>query len=162
MLTSSSSSSPSSFQITETRARYDAAKKTLAEKQAELNRCSKEIKALEAAREKAAKCQQSASLEARKLTHKLKEWEKDAKDAVLTKERLVKNHPWIEREREFFGRAGSDFDFAANDIQKQIKRLKQKKGEQVGNRFWKLVIYLYYLLFCIIYLRLLTHKNLCL
>jgi hypothetical protein len=46
------------------------------DKQQELNQCTKEIKAFAVEREKCLKASQNASLEARKISHKLKQWEK--------------------------------------------------------------------------------------
>lgn len=109
---------------------YDDAKAALAEKQAELNACSEEIKALEATKEKALKSAQNASLEARKLAHKLTQWEKDFKDAAKTKNALLKQHPWIEKEQAYFGLAGSDYDFGAKDVEACKKRFSQVKSEQ--------------------------------
>lgn len=99
--------------------------------QAELNRASKEIKGLEASRDKCTKAIQAAGLEARKLTHKLKQWEKDFKDAAKAMTVLLRQHPWIEREKEFFGVPGSAFDFQAKNSAECVKRLKELKVEQV-------------------------------
>ena len=114
------------------RSRFEAAKKALNDKQIELNRCSKEIKALETTREKANKASTQASLDNRQLTHKLKQWEKDSKDVASRKDQLIKSYPWIEREREFFGRAGSDFDFEGKDVRQFMQRHRDLKSEQVG------------------------------
>lgn len=103
---------------------------TLQNKQQELNQCSKEIKALIANRDKFQKAAQNASLEARKVQHKLKQWEKDFKDASKNMTALLKQHPWIEKERAYFGVAGSDFDFAAKDVTQASKRLKDLKADQ--------------------------------
>ena len=119
------------LKILEVRERFEAAKKALADKQAELNRCSKEIKAFQVAKEKASKASTQASLDVRQLTHKLKQWEKDSKDAVSKKDQLVKSYPWIEREREFFGRPGSDFDFEGKDVRQFMQRHRDLKLEQV-------------------------------
>lgn len=43
---------------------------------------------------------------------------------------LIKQHPWIEKEKAFFGQAGSDFDFAARDMDQCAKKLKELKVEQ--------------------------------
>lgn len=119
-------------QVSECRAQYDNAKQALSDKQAELNQCSKEIKTWEASKDKFLKAAQAASLEARKITHKLKQWEKDSKDAARALVLLQKQHPWIAQEKSYFGVAGSDFDFASKDTAAAQARLKQIKSEQVG------------------------------
>jgi hypothetical protein len=97
----------------------------------ELNRCSKEIKELEREKDKHAKESQAKGLEARKLTHKLKEWEKESKENAKFVTAMVRSNPWIEKEKEFFGQEGSDFDFKARDVTQCAKRHKQLKAEQV-------------------------------
>jgi len=116
--------------LAQKREAYEIAKTLVAEKQAELNACSKEIKALEVAKATALKAKTEASLEARKLTHKLKAWEKECKDAAAAVKSLLKQHPWIEKDKAFFGTAGSDFDFAAKDVPASRKRLSDIKKEQ--------------------------------
>lgn len=118
------------LQLNKVKADYDDAKRAVVEKTAELNKCSKEIKALEVEREKHLKESQNASLEARKIAHKLKQWDKDFKDASKVVASLVKQHPWIEKEKAFFGQPGSDFDFAARDMDQCAKKLKELKAEQ--------------------------------
>lgn len=117
-------------QLTAIRVVCDEAKEAVASKQKELNGFSSEIKALEAKKEKCTKTSQNASLDARKLQHKLKVWEKDAKDAVKAIATLLKQHPWIEKEKSFFGVSGSDYDFAAKDVQASKKRLSDLKDGQ--------------------------------
>ena len=73
---------------------------------------------------------QAVSLEARKVQHKLKQWEKDSKDAARAMASLLKQHSWIEKERAYFGVSGSDFDFVARDVGVSMKRLKDLKSDQ--------------------------------
>ena len=61
--------------------------------------------------------------------HKLKSWEKDFKDAQRAVKALSQAHPWIEKEKQFFGMAGSDFDFTSRDVPASMKRLQQIKTE---------------------------------
>jgi structural maintenance of chromosome 2 len=116
--------------LTRVRKDYDGAKATVQEKTAELNRASKEIQSLEVARDTFLKEAQNASLEARKVSHKLKQWDKDFKDASKSMNALLKQHPWIEKEKSFFGKVGTDFDFATKDIQQCYRRLKALKNDQ--------------------------------
>ena len=111
------------------RAAYDETKAAVAAKQAEINECSKEIKALEKQAAAAMTLKQNAALEARSLQHKLKSWEKDLKDAQKALKAMTQSHPWVEKEKAFFGQPGSDFDFAAKDVPASQKRLKEIRAE---------------------------------
>lgn len=124
------SKNQSSVQSEQAMRSYESAQQALKGKQDELNQCSKEIKGLISARDKCQKAAHNASLEARKVQHKLQKWEKDFKDASKNMSVLLKQHPWIEKERAFFGLAGSDFDFAAKDVNQAAKRLQGIKADQ--------------------------------
>lgn len=95
-----------------------------------MSRCSREVKELEREKESLSKEAQHASLEARKLTHKLQKWEKDARDLVQLVSSLEKQHPWISREKAFFGQEGSDFDFRSRDRDQCVRRHRELKAEQ--------------------------------
>lgn len=99
-------------------------------KHQEMNRCSKEIKDLEREKEKYLKDSQHVNLESRKVSHKLQKYEKDSKDVMKLVQNLLKQHPWIEKEKEFFGQEGSDFDFKVKDYNESMKRHKEIKTEQ--------------------------------
>jgi len=111
------------------RTAWDEANAAVAAKQTELNECNKEIKTLEKAASAALALKQNASLEARALQHKLKTWEKDLKDAQKALKVLTQSHPWVEKEKAFFGQPGSDFDFASKDVPASQKRLKEIKAD---------------------------------
>jgi structural maintenance of chromosome 2 len=109
---------------------YEEAKLAVQHKQEDVNRCSKEIQALQQKRDTFLKEAQNASLDARKITHRLKQWDKDFKEASKVIANLVKQHPWIEREKSFFGQPGTDYDFQTNDTASAYRRLKELKSEQ--------------------------------
>lgn len=119
-----------SQQLETLRNEYELAKTATAAKAAELSQCSAEIKQLTKQKEKYLKDVQNASLEARKLKHKLDQWEKDSKQNSKLIATLLKQNPWIESEQKFFGQAGSDFDFGAKDIRECLARRKELKSEQ--------------------------------
>ena len=116
--------------LTVLREEYNAAKTAVQHKQEDLNRCSKEIQALQQKRDLFLKEAQNASLEARKITHRLKQWDKDFKEASKVIANLIKQHPWIEREKAFFGQPGTDYDFKNVDTAGAYRRLKELKNEQ--------------------------------
>ena len=128
-------------QLQQIKSEFESAKQATAAKNQELNRCSKEIKELEKEREKHLKEVQAKSLAARKLTHELKEWEKDSKDCAKQVSTMQKQHPWIEKEQQFFGQEGSDFDFKARDVSQCSKRHKELKTEQVRTGILSAALY---------------------
>jgi structural maintenance of chromosome 2 len=122
---------------------YEKAKDSLVAKQTDLAKCSSEIKQLEQVREKHTKAVHSAQVEARKCQHTLKQWEKEFAQAQKQLQMLIKQHPWIEREKDYFGVSGSAFDFGAylpssagdasgsrGDVSSCSRRLKDLKSEQ--------------------------------
>jgi structural maintenance of chromosome 2 len=113
-----------------TKTAFESAKQSASLKNQEMGRCSREVKELERERESLSKEAQHASLEARKLTHKLQKWEKDARDLVQLVSSLEKQHPWISREKAFFGQEGSDFDFRGRDRDQCVRRHRELKVEQ--------------------------------
>ncbi len=120
-----------SSDVANCKAHYDEAKLALANKQNELNHMNKEVKALEATRDKSTKTAQAASLEARKIAHKLKQWETESKSIVKKVAVMLRQHPWIEREKVFFGVPESDFDFKVQDPAQSQVRLNKLKSDQV-------------------------------
>lgn len=119
-------------QLQQIKADFEAAKAATAAMNQELNKCSKEIKELQREQDRYLKDAQAKSLEARKLAHKLKEWEKESKECAKQVAALLKQHPWIEKEKAFFGQEGSDFDFRSKDVAQCGKRHKELKAEQVN------------------------------
>jgi structural maintenance of chromosome 2 len=112
------------------RTAYETVKMALAAKQTEMNHASKEAKTLETNREKSLKAAQTASLEARKISHKLKQWESESKETGKKIAVMLRQYPWIDKEKRFFGVAGSDFDFATADVTQNQRRLTQLKNDQ--------------------------------
>jgi structural maintenance of chromosome 2 len=104
-------------------AQVEAKKKMLAEALAE-------IRALYVEVDNANKTFQTAELEIKELTHKRETFEKDQKDLVKLIAALVKANPWITQEKSLFGVEGSDYDFAATDVNACLKRLKDIKVQQ--------------------------------
>merc|ERR1712113_634030 len=43
---------------------------------------------------------------------------------------MEQEHAWIEKEKNYFGKAGTDFDFEANDYQENKKRLDSLDTQQ--------------------------------
>lgn len=79
-------------------------------------------------------------LELKKKTHRIANLQKEAKEANTAVVSLQRRHPWIEGEREFFGRPGTDYDFQARDPREAQRRMskaretQQKLGKTVNKR----------------------------
>ena len=86
----------------ETRIQYDQQSEELANMQRELSQLNKEIKDLETGKEKCLKTSQDASLESGRLSHKLKQWEKDSQDCSKMVAALLKSNLWIAHDKALF------------------------------------------------------------
>jgi len=69
-------------------------------------------------------------LEQKRLSHKVQTLQKEDKEAHHVVARMEKQHPWIEKEKTFFGKACTDYDFEANDYQKSKARLDELNAQQ--------------------------------
>jgi len=69
-------------------------------------------------------------LEQKRLSHKVQQLQKDDKEAHVVVARMEKQHAWIEKEKTFFGKAGTDFDFESNSYQENKGRLDELGGQQ--------------------------------
>lgn len=56
----------------------------------------------------------------------------DQKDCSLKVEKLIEKHSWIASEKQLFGRAGSDYDFASRDPHKAGEQFQKLQAEQSG------------------------------
>mmetsp|Transcript_16265 Transcript_16265/g.44167 ORF Transcript_16265/g.44167 Transcript_16265/m.44167 type:complete len:1112 (-) Transcript_16265:405-3740(-) len=84
-------------------------------------------------------------LEQKKVTHKVQQLQKDDKEVHLVVARLEKQHTWIEKEKNFFGKAGTDFDFDANSYPDNKKRHDdlQTKQKTLGKSINKKAMAMY-------------------
>merc|ERR1719221_1578579 len=64
------------------------------------------------------------------MSHKIQQLQKDDKEAHVVVARMEKQHPWIEKEKAFFGKTGTDFDFQANDYKSNKGRLNKLEKQQ--------------------------------
>merc|ERR1719215_1552192 len=70
------------------------------------------------------------TLEEKKLSNKVQQLQKDDQEAHKVVARMEQQHPWIEKERHFFGKAGTDFDFEANSYPDNISQLEEINAQQ--------------------------------
>merc|ERR1712137_851676 len=69
-------------------------------------------------------------LEHKRVAHKHRQLQKDDKEAQAALARMEKAHSWIEREKAYFGKAGTDFDFEAVSYQETKARLDELTMQQ--------------------------------
>jgi structural maintenance of chromosome 2 len=114
------------------REQYERISSMLKQKNQELLMYSKEIQQLEKMKEEKMKLTQNYQLEIRKITHKLQQWEKEIKDSQRLIQSYLKEHNWINKEKQFFGQQNTDFDFQFRDMKQLRQKLEELKEEQVS------------------------------
>ena len=77
-----------------------------------------------------AKKKEDNDLESKKNAHKIAQFHKDHKEAKVVVDKMEKDHPWIPKEKAFFGRTGTDFDFEKMDYKSSKERLDRISDEQ--------------------------------
>ena len=118
-------------QASEMREYYETMSKEVTTLNSEIAKCDKEIKQLEKVKSQCLKVIQEDTLECRKLQHKLKQWEKDSKDAIKIVSSMIKQYAWIETEKQHFGVIGGDYDFTAyGDMKTTRQKLQSLKVDQ--------------------------------
>jgi structural maintenance of chromosome 2 len=112
---------------------YEDAKDRVQEMSSKLNSIAKEIKSLDSAASKAQKEAETASLELKKRTHTLAQFEADCAENETAIERLEESYPWIAAEKVHFGKEGGNYDFnskGASTVENEKKRLKTLRVDQ--------------------------------
>lgn len=107
--------------VAATKARYDEAVERLEERRDRLKECDAEISAAVKAKSALEKRKTDVVVEKKKAGNKLEAMRKAAHDAVDRCRALEREYPWINTEREHFGKPGSDYDWEANDPTAQFK-----------------------------------------
>lgn len=72
------------------------------------------------------------SLKIKELEHKIAKFHKDSRDASQRVESLLSKHDWIARDRQFFGKANTAYDFTANEpreVEKKLAKLHEQKDK---------------------------------
>ena len=112
---------------------YDKAKHAVVTKEEDLKQCSHEIREVSGHKDKLSKSVTDASLEARKVQHRLTQWEKDFQEASKAMSSLVKKNTWISKEKDYFGVAGTAYDFDGRNASESKARLKELNAAQVSS-----------------------------
>ena len=104
---------------------FDDVRAAIEARQKELSKCNKEVKRLEQEREAASRAEEEAASDHRRISINMVEWDRRVRETQIKLKAMVEKWAWIESECEFFGQAGSEYDFAARDI----RALSEKRGE---------------------------------
>jgi len=104
--------------------------KQLEDLKAELRQLDETLQASDEELKKLKMQKEEKDLEQKKISHKVQQLQKDDKEAGTVLLRLEKQHPWIEKEKHFFGKTGTDFDFEANSYPDNKTRLDQLNTQQ--------------------------------
>jgi structural maintenance of chromosome 2 len=109
---------------------YETAKHTLAEAKQQVAVCDKQIHKLEAENTKAEKEISASEIESKKLENKIGRFQKDKTAVRRALSALLEKHPWVETEKQFFGRPHTDYDFEARKPAKAHHLLGKLQDEQ--------------------------------
>ncbi|CAI5717516.1 unnamed protein product [Peronospora destructor] len=109
---------------------YEKASRKLEERRSDLTLCDQQLKELSARQSALSKRRSDLEIERKKAEHKISRMAKDESDAKMMVTKLEKAHPWIETEKEFFGREHTDYDFQRRDPSSANRRLLELKETQ--------------------------------
>ena len=113
------------------KAKYELAIIAKNSKEEEITACSSEIESINAVKIKTDKICEKTRIEITKIDQKLINLEKNGKDAKKELDTLIKANNWIVKEKSFFGKKDSDFDFEAKSVPESKKRLQELAVMQV-------------------------------
>ena len=111
---------------------YEEAKSRLVSKKSSLLECDKAISDLRSKMAQISSKLDENSLRLKQLSHKVSRFHLDRDTAKKTVAHLESKHPWIELEKQFFGKAKTDYDFTARDpssAEKKLSSLMKKQAE---------------------------------
>jgi structural maintenance of chromosome 2 len=109
---------------------YDEANQQLEKRRTNLTMYDQQLKELSVRQSELSKKRTVLQLERKKTEHKISRLVKDESDAKVMVKKLEKAHPWIETEKEFFGREHTDYDFQRRDPASANHRLLELKETQ--------------------------------
>eukprot|EP00357_Protocruzia_adherens_P010557 CAMPEP_0115037876 /NCGR_PEP_ID=MMETSP0216-20121206/43069_1 /TAXON_ID=223996 /ORGANISM="Protocruzia adherens, Strain Boccale" /LENGTH=851 /DNA_ID=CAMNT_0002418159 /DNA_START=65 /DNA_END=2617 /DNA_ORIENTATION=+ len=95
--------------VSQLKQQYNSEKKVLEEKKKALQRCNKDLQNLEDEISHYRTQQDKNDNELKKLEMKLAKFNKDSTETREYLEKLIKEHPWIEDEKAYFGEKNTDY-----------------------------------------------------
>ncbi|RLN75499.1 hypothetical protein BBJ28_00000558 [Nothophytophthora sp. Chile5] len=116
--------------LAEIQSTYEEASQKLEERRSNLTLCDQQLKELGARQGTLSKKKSDLEIDRKKTEHKISRLVKDESDAKMLVKKLEKSHPWIETEKEFFGREHTDYDFQRKDPSSANHRLLELKETQ--------------------------------
>lgn len=103
---------------------YEVARGELDARKERAAACDKAIGVAKKEANAARKRVEKANLEIKKLERNADKLAKRAKDGASEAEALAKANPWLESERSLFGKAGTEYDFEAQDPEEALEELE--------------------------------------
>ncbi|KZT03117.1 condensin complex subunit SMC2 [Laetiporus sulphureus 93-53] len=119
-------------QLASSEASFAKAERKLQEERATLTRFDNELKELERVVKEKKQAVSDADLQLKKLEHDLGSLAKEKTTAVNFVTNLEKQYDWIVDEQESFGKPGSQYDFAAVDINRLKEKARDLEAQQKG------------------------------
>ncbi|TPX71866.1 hypothetical protein SpCBS45565_g00860 [Spizellomyces sp. 'palustris'] len=112
-------------QLAEIKRSYDKAEYALEHERQALSAFDVETKELETQKKEKKQLLEDCKLEVQKLKHELEKFHSEREQATRRVKELVQNHPWIPDQRQLFGKPGTGYDFAKQDLGEVRKRVSQ-------------------------------------
>lgn len=116
--------------VAEIQRTFTEASNKLEERRSHLTLWDQQLKDLATKQSDLAKQKSALEIERKKSEHKITRLLKEESEAKHIVKKLEKSHPWIETEKEFFGREHTDYDFQRRDPASANRRLLELKETQ--------------------------------
>merc|ERR1719359_2046664 len=97
---------------------------------AELVQADEKLSSLSQELKESRRIKEEKDIELKKVGHRIVQLKKDDKETSSAVAHMEKQHPWIVKERDFFGKPGTDFDFEANNYGSSKKKLDSLQNDQ--------------------------------
>ncbi|KAJ3153082.1 Structural maintenance of chromosomes protein 2 [Geranomyces michiganensis] len=104
---------------------YDEAEAALNHERSSLSAYDTQTKELGAKKKDKKQMLEDCKLEVQKLTLELDRFNEERRNAARFVSEMDKSHPWIQDQKQLFGKQGTDYDFAKYDFRDVRKRVKQ-------------------------------------
>jgi structural maintenance of chromosome 2 len=111
-------------------AECDRLTKQLEKKRQKYYDCDQAIQEFNKQRTKQEKRLADIEIQLKNLDHSIQGFHTKKKNAQKRYQHLLETHPWIQNEKQFFGKPQSDYDFATRDLKQVELKLKALEEEQ--------------------------------
>eukprot|EP01104_Vermistella_antarctica_P000330 TRINITY_DN103_c4_g1_i1.p1 TRINITY_DN103_c4_g1~~TRINITY_DN103_c4_g1_i1.p1 ORF type:complete len:1259 (-),score=479.06 TRINITY_DN103_c4_g1_i1:455-4093(-) len=109
---------------------YEEMNSLLEEEKVKIDACDKSVQALNKQRRQLSSKQGNIDLERKRIHHKISRFHKDQSESQTKVTQYLEQYPFIEQERQLFGREGTDFDFKKNNPKEARTKHSQLKAQQ--------------------------------